>query len=87
VVDSNRVGFSKPDLRIFAQAVRLLGTDPGETLHVGDSYERDIVAARAAGLRAAWLVDGTRPVSEPLPGTADFQITSLDELAGRIQAS
>ncbi len=56
VVDSGRVGFEKPDPRIFQEAMRLSGADPRATAHVGDFYEIDVVGARAAGLRAV-LVD------------------------------
>jgi putative hydrolase of the HAD superfamily len=66
IIDSNRVGVSKPDPAIFALAMQRLGCQPAETLHVGDSFEKDVVAARAAGLRTAWLV-GTveRPCAAP----------------------
>lgn len=56
VVDSGRVGFEKPDPRIFGEALRRSSADPASTLHAGDFYEIDVLGARAAGLRAA-LVD------------------------------
>jgi HAD superfamily hydrolase (TIGR01549 family) len=56
IIDSTRVGVSKPDPEIFALAVRQIGCDPGNTLYVGDSFEKDVVGAHAAGLRTAWLV-------------------------------
>jgi FMN phosphatase YigB (HAD superfamily) len=77
VSDSNCVGCMKPDRRIFEHALAALGTAPAATLHVGDSYERDVCAAHALGLRTAWLV-GKRP-DGPEP-VADLVITSLDEL-------
>jgi FMN phosphatase YigB (HAD superfamily) len=47
-------------------------------MHVGDSYERDVVGARAAGLRTAWLVGAQpAPVESPTP---DLTLRSLDEL-------
>lgn len=50
VVDSELVGFEKPDPRIFARALEGMGLAPGEALYVGDLYEVDVVGARRAGL-------------------------------------
>lgn len=55
VVDSHRVGFEKPDPRIFQHAIERSGADPRRTLHVGDLYDADVVGARAAGLHALLL--------------------------------
>jgi putative hydrolase of the HAD superfamily len=79
IADSNRVGAMKPDQRIFAHALERLGTMPEETLHVGDSHERDVRAARALGLRTAWLVPPDRHPSAPDPD-ADLVISSLNDL-------
>lgn len=84
IADSNRVGVRKPDRRIFDHALAGLGTAAAATLHVGDSYERDVRAAHAAGLRTAWLVPTTRRAEpeQPLP---DFTISSLDELVAILE--
>ena len=66
VVDSTRVGLSKPDPQIFHLAVQALACPPSEVLYVGDSFEKDIVGAHAAGLRTAWLVGAEeRPCRAP----------------------
>lgn len=78
VADSHRIGLSKPDPAIYAWAVDRLGVRADEVIHVGDSYERDVVAARAAGLRTAWLV-GEKPAERPHPAP-DLMLRSLDEL-------
>ena len=80
VADSTRVGWMKPDRRIFEHAVRELGTTPEATLHVGDSYERDVRAAHAVGLRTAWLVRTDQRPSGADP-IADLLLSSLDDLA------
>ncbi len=56
VFDSSRLGFEKPDPRIFEAALAAYGTPPGEALHLGDTYATDILGARRAGMRAA-LID------------------------------
>ncbi len=50
VIDSQLVGFEKPDPRIFSAALDRLGLSPAEALYVGDIYEVDVVGARRAGM-------------------------------------
>jgi len=85
IVDSNVLGISKPDPRIFAHAVAELHTEPAATMHVGDSYERDVLAAKRAGLRTAWLAaEGASP-----PGggksAADVKLRSLTALPAHLR--
>jgi putative hydrolase of the HAD superfamily len=84
VADSTQVGCMKPDRRLFEHALAALGTEPAATLHVGDSYERDIRAAHALGLRTAWLVPAERRPAQP-DAIADLVICSLDELESALQ--
>jgi FMN hydrolase / 5-amino-6-(5-phospho-D-ribitylamino)uracil phosphatase len=46
--------YRKPDPRIFWQAAKALGCAPMELLHVGDSWEVDVLGALQAGCQAAW---------------------------------
>ncbi len=46
----------KPDSRIFRLALGRMGCEPGQAVHVGDSYETDVVGARKAGIQPI-LVD------------------------------
>ncbi len=56
VVSSAGAGARKPDPAIFAPALELAGCGPEEALHVGDTPEEDVDAARAAGI-AVLLLD------------------------------
>jgi putative hydrolase of the HAD superfamily len=47
---SSEFGADKPDPEIFRRALALSGTQPNETLHVGDDPERDWKGASEAGL-------------------------------------
>ena len=85
VVVSQRVGAIKPDRRIFAATEAALATPPGSILHVGDDWAADVVGAKRAGWRAAYLAD--RPADSPLPGSrpdaaveADLCLTRLADL-------
>jgi HAD superfamily hydrolase (TIGR01509 family) len=51
VVDSHVVGSAKPNPRIFRTALAALGVMPVEALFVGDSLSRDMLGARAVGMR------------------------------------
>jgi putative hydrolase of the HAD superfamily len=55
VVASATVGAAKPDPAIFAAALRTAGAGAARSLFVGDSPERDVEGARAAGIRAVLL--------------------------------
>jgi putative hydrolase of the HAD superfamily len=55
VVSSATAGATKPDARLFRAALEAAGCGPAEALHVGDSPEKDVEGARAAGLRAVLL--------------------------------
>ena len=49
-IASAEVGSAKPDGAIFAAALRMAGTTPAATWHVGDTPEADVEGARAAGI-------------------------------------
>jgi putative hydrolase of the HAD superfamily len=55
IVVSCEIGASKPAPQLFAAACAQLGSEPAETLHVGDSREMDFMGAVASGLQAVWL--------------------------------
>lgn len=72
---SDETGTTKPHTRQFLYTCFMLGTQPEETVHIGDLEETDILGAREAGLRTVLLTNG-----RPHPQTAaDAAIHSLDE--------
>lgn len=52
---AEQVGFAKPDPRIYAHAATAVGGAPTEMIMVGDSYPKDVQAARSVGWRGVWL--------------------------------
>ena len=81
IVDSARVGLSKPDPRIFMKALDALGIDSGRAVMVGDSLARDMAGARAAGMAHIWLTPASERQGRPCcPG--DRVIRSLRDLEG-----
>jgi putative hydrolase of the HAD superfamily len=79
VLDSIVVGFKKPDPKIFELALEKLGVAASEAAMVGDSFERDIVPAKALGMKTFWLT-GAELKQPPIPGQADVILRSLEEL-------
>jgi HAD superfamily hydrolase (TIGR01509 family) len=80
IVVSQRVGVIKPHPAIFAAARAAVGDPPpDEILHVGDDWAADVVGAREAGWRTAWVTD--RPADTPLPtSTPDLDVAADLEL-------
>ena len=79
IIDSAQVGISKPEQRIFTLALEQLGCTPQTAVYVGDSFERDVLGARSAGLCTIWL-RGLEPRVCPDPSMVDATITTLEEL-------
>jgi len=55
VLTADGLGVAKPNPAIFTRACELLGVEPASVLYVGDKHDLDVVAPRAAGLRAVHL--------------------------------
>lgn len=47
---SEAVGYTKPDARMFRDALEALDADPTRTVMIGDRYDHDIVGAAALGI-------------------------------------
>jgi putative hydrolase of the HAD superfamily len=75
LVASSTLPAGKPDRRAFLAAVHRVGVRPAETLMVGNSLEKDVRGALAAGL-AAVLVDR----HDDHPRAACRRIRTLDDL-------
>jgi FMN phosphatase YigB (HAD superfamily) len=85
IIDSRRVGLFKPDPAIFRFAAEKMGGDPGTMLMVGDSFERDVLPAKEAGMKTAWL-EGEAPRNCPDPGAVNYRLRRLTDLPQAILA-
>ena len=74
---SAAVGFRKPAPEFYTALIQACGCEPSRILMIGDNHEYDVVAPRAAGMRALHLD------RNQLIGDAD-RLTSLTELAERL---
>jgi putative hydrolase of the HAD superfamily len=79
VVISGELGVTKPDARIFREALGKLAMEGENVWHVGDNLATDVGGARAAGIHSIWLNrNGTiRRIGDPEP---DIEVHSLSEL-------
>ena len=64
IAASSRIGFEKPNPRIFEWALEQAKADPGEVIHVGDHLVADIEGARGVGHRRG----ADRPIRSPRLG-------------------
>jgi putative hydrolase of the HAD superfamily len=67
VADSGKLGFEKPDRRIFDFAAGGLGVAADSLVHVGDAWVADIEGALGIGAKAIWVADPAN--GRTLPGT------------------
>jgi putative hydrolase of the HAD superfamily len=73
-------GERKPSEKPFRKALEMLGVLPKEALMVGDWPERDIVGAKAVGMRTAFAKYGRTFDTEE--HNADYELTDISELLG-----
>jgi len=84
-VFSSEVGVRKPDPRIFRVALERLGSDPAETVFIGDRLYDDISGAQAVGMRAV-LTRQFRQEDDPdyKPDAVIEHISELPEALERL---
>ena len=85
VVSSESARCYKPDPRIFHEALAELGVEPEASLYVGDSQDDDIVGAKRAGMRVAWINRTGQTLKTGVP-RPDYEIHGLGELMEIVQA-
>ncbi|RDI36455.1 HAD family hydrolase [Falsibacillus pallidus] len=75
ILISEREGIKKPDSMIFQKALKVLGTDPAESIYIGDHPDNDMKAAKAVGMKTMWKKDVQWESAE-----ADHVIDDLEEV-------
>lgn len=83
IITSEDFGVKKPDPKPYRRALEVLGTEPGETLMVGDWPDRDIKGAKGVGMRTAWAKYGDTFGTKE--SGAEFEIDDIYEVIGIIQ--
>ena len=78
VVTYEDTGERKPSPGGFRRALQLMGTEPGETLMVGDWADRDIKGAKAIGMKTAWAKYGN--TFDTVDSGADYVLDDILQL-------
>lgn len=78
---SSRLGYKKPDPRVFRKALAALRVEPAHALYVGDNPARDLVGARRAGLACVLF----RPFPNGTGEAPDAVIGHHGELAAAVE--
>ncbi|WP_136248482.1 HAD family hydrolase [Halomonas borealis] len=73
----------KPDPRCFLMTLARLGTTPERAMHIGDSWQEDILPALRLGMQAAWIA-GDAPHGEALPAGV-HRLTHIRELPALLE--
>jgi len=79
-LNARQIGVAKPHPRCFQHLARELRLDPRDILYVGDDPFLDVDAARAAGLRTAWMNRSHTPWPPNLE-PADINVADCMRLA------
>jgi FMN phosphatase YigB (HAD superfamily) len=83
---SCRTGYAKPDRRAFKAVGSQLGIGMSNMVHVGDSWECDVLGALAAGATAIWLSnDRPVPASNDIDAAAVLIARDLSEVVTHVQ--
>ncbi|WP_192035847.1 HAD family hydrolase [Halomonas sp. YLGW01] len=73
----------KPDARPFLAALSRLQATPAQALHVGDSWDEDVLPAQRLGMRVAWI--DKRDVGLPASLSGVYRLTHVRELQALIE--
>jgi 2-haloacid dehalogenase len=83
VVSVDDLGTFKPDPEVYRYLARRLDRPVGETWLVS-SNGWDVIGAKSAGLRAAWVRRNPATVFDPWGIEPDLVVENLEQLAGRL---
>jgi len=77
-VFSDEVGYNKPHRLMFETALKALGGNPSEGLHIGDLLQTDVAGAKAVGMKAVWL--NKERSKNSVPYAPDFEVSKLTHI-------
>ncbi|MFP4051727.1 MAG: HAD family hydrolase [Thermoplasmata archaeon] len=75
---SEEVDSRKPDRKIFLKAIDKVDENPENCVYVGDSFRRDVIGAKKAGMKTCWFnKDNRKKIKNERP---DLEISELKQL-------
>ncbi|MEW5314980.1 MAG: hypothetical protein WDW38_006438 [Sanguina aurantia] len=85
-ISARSTGIAKPGAGIFLAAAEHLGLAPKSILHIGDDAELDVVGARDAGMRTAWINREQSVWPSELGAPPDLDLPDMTALADWLEA-
>lgn len=79
---SKDLGYVKPDKHFFSAIIEKINMKSGECIMIGDNYEKDIIGAKAVGMKT--ILFNEKKIVSDFPD-ADIVITSMIELISVIE--
>lgn len=83
IIAAGEMPAPKPDARPFLAALSRLGAKPAEALHIGDSWQEDVLPAIRLGMQAAWIAPHAEPGTSLPMGV--HKLTHIRELAALLE--
>ncbi|MGF2942431.1 HAD family hydrolase [Enterococcus xiangfangensis] len=80
IIISDGVQIQKPDPGIFRLMEAKLNLTPDSLLYVGDSFDNDVLGAKAAGWSVWWFNHQRRMIPSDQTAIYDDELTSFKEL-------
>jgi putative hydrolase of the HAD superfamily len=77
---SDEIGYRKPHPQIFHETLRLAGSEPAQSVHVGDNPVDDVAGAKAVGMRAIHFSPGGAVSYFSRPDGVALHLDQLPEL-------
>jgi len=84
VVLSSRMGFKKPDVRLFDLAMRKLAATPEASIYIGDNPQKDMEGAKRAGMKFILFGSGWKPNSDFKPDGCFTDYSELLKILGEM---
>jgi len=54
-IKASEIGYMKPKPEIFTAAINAAKCNPEEMIHIGDSYDKDIIGAKSVNMNYIWI--------------------------------
>ncbi|WP_127588342.1 HAD family hydrolase [Paenibacillus koleovorans] len=77
VVISEKVGYAKPDSRIYRRMLDFFGTQPEQALFIGDSWHADVQGPMQAGIAAVWVNRAQLPIPSDASASASAPAVAM----------
>lgn len=78
---SSEMGKKKPSRAFFDSVLEGYGLDPDQTVYVGNDFHADILGAKAAGLRAAYIRSNISPEDDDLSEAREVADFATDDFS------